>query len=61
MPANESRTTPNELARELGHTDGGRTIRTWLRLHHPRPDTDKYQRWALTSAEANDVLEKFQR
>lgn len=57
MSTFHSPVTPPELARELGHTDGGRKLRNYLRKTHP--DHFKNQRWMLTPEHAADARAHF--
>lgn len=51
--------TPPELARQLGHTDGGRAIRAYLRKKYP--GHPRGQRWFLDDEQVADVLRQFAR
>jgi len=51
--------TPSELARELGHRDGGRAIRRWLRTQPWRTEAEKGLRWYLAPEQADRVRREF--
>ena len=59
MPTVDATTTPPELARELGHDDGGKAIRRWIRVKEWRPEVEKNSRWHLTPAQADAVRYEF--
>ena len=49
---------PEDLARELGMTDGKR-VRAFLRQTFPRPADAKNTSWALTQEQADAVRARF--
>jgi hypothetical protein len=51
--------TPSELARELGHDDGGKAIRRWLRTQSWRSEVEKGVRWYLSPEQADFVRSEF--
>jgi len=51
--------TPSDLARELGHDDGGKAIRRWLRTQSWRSGAEKGARWCLSPDQADRARSEF--
>ncbi|TDW30353.1 hypothetical protein [Cryobacterium psychrophilum] len=59
MTAPTDTITPPELARELGHGDGGKAIRRWLRTQSWRTEAQKGMGWHLVPEQADVVRRRF--
>ncbi|TFD66083.1 hypothetical protein [Cryobacterium sp. Hh38] len=59
MATSNDAITPPELARALGHRDGGKAIRRWLRTQSWRSEAEKGVRWCLSPEQADFVRNEF--